>query len=369
MNVFLKEVIEMEAILKPPKNALSFQQNLEKKIILIKKITMCIVAVIMIAISFGQLFTPANAAITTTVDSKGYKIYTTSGGDIRKVADINAKVFGGAALDLAATVYGGLGPVNRGMLQINSTNAPFWTTMQSAYGTLSAIGAGLALFWCMLELIEKASTGHITGEFMLQLGIKFTIAALVISSGGEIANDLITFGNGIASALAGKLSMAGPDTTNTAQDTLFLGFYEKIKDANIFDCLGAMLPLILSAFLMRLCTIILFVLLAGRMIDIGVRYIFFPIGASDVFTAGLHSPGFRYMRRMVASVLQGIVMYTALVVGQSLMTADVNKIIGVTDHYTVSGVLLNSIWPIIVIVSTVGAMLKASSITNDIMGG
>lgn len=347
--------------LKP--NNLFSQRKLENTITLMRKIAICIIAVILTVIVFGQGFTQSNAAVTKT-GSGTNAIYTTKGTDY-PVSHLRNRVFGAAVLDMAYSAYGGgLTAFQKDLLIIN-TEADYWGTLQTAYNSIAAVGAGLALLWCMLELIEKSSQGHITGEFILQLGIKFTIAAVVISEGGKIAKGVINLANGVTKDILRNAFTTSPDEY-TALDEMFVNVYRDIKDANIFGCIGAMFPLILSALMMKICTIIIFALLAGRILEVGVRYMFFPIGASDVFTHGMGSPGFRYVKKLFAAALQGIAMYAVVFIGQMLMSS-ASSVVG-SSTTLAGGLVVQAIWPIIVGFSVIGAMLKVSSIVNDIAG-
>ena len=346
--------------LKP--NNLFSQRKLENTITLMRKIAICIIAVILTVIVFGQGFTQSNAAVTKT-GSGTNAIYTTKGTDY-PVSHLRNRVFGAAVLDMAYSAYGGGLTAFQSDLLVIDTNASYWGTIQRAYDSIAAIGAGLALLWCMLELIEKSSQGHITGEFILQLGIKFTIATVVISEGGAIAEGVINLANGVTNDLAGAFTTSASEFTQL--DQMFIDVFNDIKEANIFGCIGAMFPLILSALMMKICTIIIFALLAGRILEVGVRYMFFPIGASDVFTHGMGSPGFRYVKKLFAASLQGIAMYAVVFIGQMLMSS-AGSVVGSTTTLA-GGLVVQAIWPIIVGFSVIGAMLKVSSIVNDIAG-
>jgi hypothetical protein len=337
------------------------QQKIENTINLIRKISICIIVVVLAAIIFGQGFTQSEAAVIK--EGSGSSAVFKVGGAEYKVADLRNKVFGGAVLDLACAAYGGLTAFDTEVLQINTT-ASYWSSIDAVYGAISSVGAGLALLWCMLELIEKSSQGHITGEFILQLGIKFTIAAVVIAEGGEIAKGVINLANGVTGDMLGGFNSAAAGST---LDARFVEVYNDIKNAKVFACVGAMIPLLLPAIIMKLCTIIMFALLAGRILEVAVRYIFFPIGASDVFTHGMGSPGFRYIKKLFGAALQGIAMYAVVYVGMLLMN-NADDVIGSAASTTVGGVVIDAVFPIIVAVSIIGAMLKVSSIVNDIAG-
>lgn len=362
----------MNALLKA--NNLLSQKKLENTIILIKKIAICIIAVVLTVIIFGQGFTQGNALVVKegsgysaefTVNGIGtnteeYNGHTLQDGTY-KVSDLNNRPLGGAVLDLACAAYGGLTSFDTSVLQINTT-APYWNSIDAVYNSIAAVGSGLALFWCLLELIEKASQGHITGEFVLQLGIKFTIATIVIVSGPEIAKGVIELANKITSDMLNN--GFGTATATSGADKEFLKVYWDIKKSSWLGCIGAMFPLFLPAVMMKICTIIIFALLAGRIIEVAVRYIFFPIGASDIFSHGMGSPGFRYVKKLFGAALQGIAMYAVVFVGSTLIS-NANLIVGTAANSKVGGVVITAVFPIIVGISMIGAMLKVSSIIND----
>lgn len=356
------------------------QQKLENTIILIRKISICLIAAILTVILFGQGFTQGNATvikkgsgssavfsvngIDSTAEETYNEKYTLKNGDY-KVSDLSSRAIGGATLDMACAAYGGLTSFDRTLLIIDTkADSPYWSTLDTVYTSISAVGCGLALFWCMLELIEKASQGHITGEFILQLAIKFTIAAVVIAEGGEIAKGVIELANGVANDML-KKGFGAAETGMS--DKEFVKVYYDVKKAGWLGCIGVMIPLILPAIAMKVCTIIIFALLAGRILEVAVRYIFFPIGASDIFSHGMGSPGFRYVKKLFGAALQGIAMYAVVFVGGILMN-NADKIVGAAATTTAGGVVITAIWPIIVGFSMVGAMLKVSSIVNDIAG-
>lgn len=352
-------------------NNLFFQQKLENRINLIRKIVTCLIVVVLAVIVFGQGFTQSNALITKS-GSGSNAVYTAVNkeGETEtiEVKKLTSSVFGGVVLDMAYSAYGGgLTSFNKNLLKIETdpTNAPYWATLDAAYGAISSIGCGLALLWCLLELIDKASQGHITGEFFLQLGIKFTIAAVVISSGDIIAKGVIELANEITDILAEEAFTS--TNKSSALDQMFIDTYNDIKKAHVIGCMGAMIPLLVSSLMTKICTIIIFALLVGRILEVGVRYMFFPIGASDIFTHGMASPGFRYVKKLFAAALQGIAMYAIVFIGQVLMVS-AGTVIGNSTETLAGGLLVEAVWPIIVLFSTIGAMLKVSSIVNDIAG-
>ena len=341
-------------------NTLLSQRKLEDKILLIKKIGMCLLTVILIFMVFGGPITSANATISKR-GSFSNAVYKTDDGTEYKAEDC-ISVVGSLALELAYDAYGGLNGPFQNLLKIN-IHSTWWTSLTEVYDVFSTYGLALALLWCLLDLLDKASSGHITGEFVLQLGIKLTIAAVVITSGGTVAQGLVDFSNSIATQVLDKVSSTG---SSAGLDALFINVWNQVKTGNFLVCFPVIISLIFPALCMKICTVLMYVLLAGRLIEVGVRYILFPIGASDVFTHGLASPGFRYIKRFVGACLQGIAMYLVVFIGMALM-ANADDVVGIAND-SLAGTVMEALFPIIVMFSVIGGMLKVSQILNDLAG-
>ena len=331
----------------------------EKLIITIKNVILCFLVVSLLFTFIGSFMNPTNAAVTSNGKDGKEAVYTVNGTQY-KVADLHNKTFGGLVLKLAFWLYGDQltnivsSPF---LLEIDTSTdqtTDYWVPIDTIYNAMTAVGTGLALLWCLLELMDKATMGNVTGEFALKLSIKFTIAAIFISESGPLAKGIIELANAITADV-------GNASANGVSDALFVNIYNNMKDGNIFDCLGELIGLIFPAIFMLIAYIVIYVLLAGRIIEVGVRFAFFPIGAAGVFTHGIASPGFRYMKKLFACALTGAGMIAVLMVGVTLMSME-DKVIGANNY------LLSAFFPLIVGFSMVGAMMKVQSIMNDVAG-
>ena len=329
------------------------RENLMSKI---TKFITCFLVISLLLGFIGSFLVPANALTKTENASTGYDEYTLADGTVLKQADINMKGFGGTVLNLAYWLYGDMlsGVASSKFLKIDTTK-DYWQNMDAVYNSITAVGVGLSFAWCVLELIDKMSMGNITGEFVLRIAIKFTLAAIFITESGPLAKGIIELGNGITEKVATASSGAGG-----ISDTIFQSIYDTVKSGDIFTLLAQLFELVFPAIFMLIVWILLYVLLAGRVIEVGVRFAFFPIGAADVFSHGISSPGFRYMKKLFASAIAGAGMLVVLYMGMAMM--------GMADELVGSNILLRTFFPLIAGCSMIGAMLKVQSIMNDVAG-
>jgi hypothetical protein len=88
-----------------------------------------------------------------------------------------------------------------------------------------------------------------------------------------------------------------------------------------------------------------------------MRVIFAPIGMSDIINDGTRSSGWRYFKRMMASILQGSVIIAAAR-AYALIMPVIMKMNG----------FLAWLMPIVLAFVMIAMMFKASMIANDIIG-
>lgn len=339
------------------------QKKIEDTIKLLKKIFTCIFVTILIcSIIFGSISIIAAGSNYIKISyDEGHSVYTVPGGNTYALKSFTHPIASEAPMFLVFCVYGNLlaslGQSGAFSFEDNAETEPIWNVFNNLYGTLSAVGAGLALLWCLLELIEKASGGHITGEFILQLGIKLTIATVVIMEGSNIARGLIDMGNGVITLFTDAVETSESD----GAFALFTEVADTVSQAGIFDILFTALNILIPALFMIVAYVLALAIMAGRIIELGIRFIFFPIGAADVFTHGVGSPGFRYMKKLMACAMKGGAMYIIILVGTELMIHP-----GITGA---SAEGLNWISQVVIGLSMLGAMLKVDSILSDVAGG
>ena len=230
------------------------------------------------------------------------------------------------------------------------TSASYWTTFTSFYNAIVPVGTILAVLWVLFDLIEKAQVDQMTGEIMVKFGIKLIVPIMLMSNGADILEGLIELANGIFN----KFYSVPPASSTVA---ILDEIYEEILAGNVFYCIQALIELLLPFIAIIAAIIIMYVLIFGRILELGVRFIFTPIGIADAFTHGISSPGVRYLKKFFAVALQGAVIYIILLVGTVLS----GPISGQFPKLKILG-------QVVLAFSMVGAMLKSQQLANDVAG-
>ena len=235
------------------------------------------------------------------------------------------------------------------------TTAPYWQTFTNVYDTFSTLGVLLALLWVVLDMLEKAQFDSLTPEVMIRFFIKFIIAMMLIQNAATIMTELINGGNYLFQKVVGAIHGAAGALDPTLKQAA-----EDIAKQSFLKCIGTLIELLLPFVFTIVAVVLMYVLLFGRILELGVRFMFTPIGIADIFTHGIQSPGMRYIKKFCAVALQGVVMIAILLAGSKLastVATDPNAIVGL-DVFT----------QVIILISMLGAMMKSQQISNDILG-
>lgn len=333
----------------PPIRTISSVEK-EKKTLLYTKFfkRFALISALVLSIYFAV---PAFAA-TVTNPQKFYLGTTEWNTELLK-GNYQAFVF-----SLCYYVYGALPQLagESGILTIDLT-AGYMDTFQALYNSMSSIGLGLAVVWVMLDLIEKAQIDQISPETIIRWCIKMIMAILVVDNADDIAKALIAIGN----EMVNPSNMGTPEDMSNGLAVTIDEIFEMLKSAGFIKTTTTLLELLIPALGMIVCLLLMLVMMFGRIIEIGIRFAFMPIGVSDAFTHGISSPGMRYIKKFFAVCLQGAVLYAIIIVGSSMMGQVSTGAFGFLSHFGI-------ITQLVIAFSMIGAMLKSQSIINDIAG-
>ena len=281
-----------------------------------------------------------NETLPKLGSEEGYKL-----GDLKN--DFNAFVF-----SLAWEVYGALPYLvsNNSLLKID-TSASYWNAFNGFFDAFASIGIGLAVIWVMLDILEKLQIEQLSPEILLRIFIKLFMAIMIVANIQPITEGIIN----VANEMMSKAS----DTTHIAQEEALGTIYENLKNMGLVKAICLLLQLLIPAIGTMICMLIMLVQMVGRLIEIGIRILFMPIGVSDAFTHGTNSPGFRYIKKFFAVCLQGAMLLAVLNIGVFFMgDATINA---ATQGF-------GFISDLVIMVSMIGLMIKSQQIVNDIVG-
>lgn len=243
------------------------------------------------------------------------------------------------------------GSLSEGRFLKIDTESEYWNVYLQWYDVFAGIGAGMAVVWLLLDLLEKIQLEQLSYEVILKMIIRLMCTVYLISHGPDILEKVIEFGNRAAETVGSAASSTLPDYMSMAQEVADMGF---------FRCLGEMAELIVPALSMIAALILMYVIVVGRMVEIGIRTSFAPLGMADAFSHGLNSPGMRYLKKYAAVCLQGAVLAVILLAGTYIENFVTESAAGIPGFSVIAQ-------PVIMF-SMLGLMIKSQTIINDIAG-
>lgn len=273
---------------------------------------------------------------------------------IIKKLDLTDNVAKAASLDTYKEVFS-----NSGGFSLND----FQSSM------VSVAIAIIALFFLM-QLVDLAMSEQANLETFLKAFVKLIGPMLLVYYAADICN----LGFGISNWIGGKISSTTSSGIAALLEKDSFGNYKHIdltgynNNANMIsqvitlavpDLLLGVVAAILNAAITFICF--------SRVIELGVRAVFMPIGIALMSEDGFKGAGGRYIKRFIALCAQGpvIILITSIysLIVQSALVNEAGKI--VVD----AGDMMGSMIPMLgCAAAAIGVTFKSIGIVNDIFG-
>ena len=220
-----------------------------------------------------------------------------------------------------------------------------WKLIKNVAQGIKVIGFLFVSLFFVLELIETSTRGSYTPDIFLRSLIKFFIALICIENSVTIMATIVNFG-------AVFYDLVESTQTTGAIASLY-DVAKKVDDANILDLLGMLCSDLLPYLAMWVANVFISIITIGRVIELGIRVAFAPIGMADMYEGGTKSNGFRYMKKILALSVQGALILFCL------------GLYGVLITKMDTGDILNKI---ALTLATVTITIKTQSFANDLFG-
>lgn len=192
-----------------------------------------------------------------------------------------------------------------------------WKLAQAVYKKISPIGQGFVMLFFLIDIIEKTTKDQLTPEIFVRAFIKLLVAVLLITNGLAIVKGAFALVYWI-----GELVGIGAVTDGTASNEVLNEIkYDLENFGGTLLAFGYIMELIAPWIGVLGCSIYIKVILWARILELFLRIAVAPIGMADMFSSGFSSSGFRYFKKIVALLLQGIIIIIILYLCGSIQAA------------------------------------------------
>lgn len=275
----------------------------------------------------------------------------------KRVYEMNNVVYAGKLIDTEPGKNGDTNIIDALAFDISKGSfSDLWNAARGYYDAIKVVGVMLATIYSLIETLAHIKHNETTAEYFMKEIMKWSIAVIVVIEGFNIATALINLSSGIFYAV-------GNATTGTVANkaNCIYGSFNTDPD-NIFDeisgvflCIGQIAGLLTPWLMLQACKVIISIVCWARVLEIVVRVIFAPIGIADLFVYGTNSNGVSYLRKIMATAIQGaiilgmVVAYSIIIINMKVSTGE---------------------WlaPVILAITLLTSLGSAKSIASDICG-
>ncbi len=180
--------------------------------------------------------------------------------------------------------------------------------------TLLPLAMMLLLVRWSISLLQDVLSSELDIEIFVRNFIRLVIGAIIVSNSIQLMQGIVEFGDTLLSEImtaGGGLSTIGKETIKEIID-----FSKEVNsDSSVTGLIGVITSLIVS-YLEPLTFMIVgfFLYIHGwqRSIAITQMFIYAPVAFSDCFRGGMQSGAVSYARKMLALIMEPLIVYIAL---------------------------------------------------------
>ena len=230
--------------------------------------------------------------------------------------------------------------------------AALWEAAANFYQILLPFGSILCVIYIATELFEHLNKDTLTPESLSKHIAKLFFGLIMLNIGFELITAFVSVSNTAFDLLGNSLSTV---SNNYSSGTATAGLcnYDEMLKADFFEALGVIFHLVVPYIAMQVAEVACFLVIWARILEVVVRTIFSPLGLADLLVGGKNSNGFKYLKRLFAALMVGVVLNAVL------------------TGYTFIMAALGSGSFIIVLVITytlITTILKTSELARDMIG-
>lgn len=227
-------------------------------------------------------------------------------------------------------------------------------------------GRLLCFLYFLLTLMNAASSESFTLEVFIKSLAKLVILFVLFDK--NTISAITSFGEALETQLLASASSAIAEKTTNANLPELLYYVYRIDDTNWLKCIGFIFENMLPSVTLLAVTVIAFIIALGRTIELLVYQTLLPIGMSSIYNGGLNSTGFRYIKKVIALYLQGVVMFLAAAIGALFAFNATNFLNREFFSSSISATVLSPVLDLVIAIVTVMIMARSKKIAEDVVG-
>ena len=171
-------------------------------------------------------------------------------------------------------------------------------------------GIALLTTFFLMYVFDAAAKEQITVDTVIKMMIQLIVAIAILSNFDAVINSILSIGESIFGLLREQLSASQKMTpTHTGEEIM-------TTLENNGNTTGSLyFQILLCWFIYHIGMIAMFFAALARLIELGWRIAFAPIGLANCFEGGTNSPAIRYLKSLFAVAISGAVLFLIFQIG------------------------------------------------------
>lgn len=171
-------------------------------------------------------------------------------------------------------------------------------------------GVALLTTFFLMYVFDAAAKEQITVDTVIKMMIQLIVAIAILSNFDAVINSILSIGESIFGLLRQQLSASQKMTpTHTGEEIM-------TTLENDGNTTGSLYFQILICWLIyHIGKVAMFFAAVARLIELGWRIAFAPIGLANCFEGGTNSPAIRYLKSLFAVAISGAVLFLIFQIG------------------------------------------------------
>ena len=171
-------------------------------------------------------------------------------------------------------------------------------------------GVALLTTFFLMYVFDAAAKEQITVDTVIKMMIQLIVAIAILSNFDAVINSILSIGESIFGLLRQQLSASQKMTpTHTGEEIM-------TTLENDGNTTGSLYFQILICWLIyHIGEVAMFFAAVARLIELGWRIAFAPIGLANCFEGGTNSPAIRYLKSLFAVAISGAVLFLIFQIG------------------------------------------------------
>lgn len=230
-----------------------------------------------------------------------------------------------------------------------------WIAAEGLYDTFKSLGFMFCCLYFLIDLIDKTTKEQLNPEHFMRQFIKLLVAILIIENGLTLIGYFFDLTSGLIDSIGSNTNTQSIDFTML--DAVAEYANQKNWILGTLVGIGEMTTLLVPSIASLIAKAIITIQCWSRFIEISIRVVFAPIGMADMFSDGLHGTGFRYLKKLLSVLLQGVMIIAIVALCQKIQAA-----------MSVSSSVFFQVSQIVVAFTEVGLIKKSQVFANDLLG-